>query len=188
MAYTSPSWVNGNSPFLGAPILQELTDQVEDNQRIYANTAPTSNTPGLLGQTWVNTATGYIYICLNDKAPYQWRCLTTAAKGEKGTDTGTGTYGSANPTSVTFSFAPKLVVIQRQAYSGQYGNVPTIISAMSTGAGCISNTGGGAQYLTVTWSNNGKTLSWYHTNTTSASAAAMQLNYNGAVYQYIAIG
>lgn len=188
MAYTSPRWVNGNSPFLGAPLLQELTDQVEENQRIYATTAPTTSTAGTLGQTRVNTATGYIYICVNASPPYQWRCLSTAAQGEKGTYTGTGTYGSANPTSLTFSIAPKIVIIQRQSYAGQYGNVPVIFNSLAAKAGCINNTGGSAESLSATWTNSGKTLSWYHTNTGSASAAAMQLNYNGVVYQYIAIG
>ena len=64
MAYTSPTWVNNNSPFLSAANLQALTDQVEADQRLSGTIDPTSATPGLLGQTYVNTNTSMV---LSDK-------------------------------------------------------------------------------------------------------------------------
>lgn len=74
--YTSPTWVNGTSPALGASNLQLLTDQVESNQRLYGTTDPTSATQGELGQIYGNTATGRAFICTNASSPYVWRSFT----------------------------------------------------------------------------------------------------------------
>lgn len=76
MAYTSPTWVNNNSPFLSASNLQALTDQVEANQRLSGAVDPTSATPGLLGQTYVNTNTSNVFVCAKATSPYVWHSLT----------------------------------------------------------------------------------------------------------------
>ena len=91
-----------------------------------------------------------------------------------GSYTGTGTYGSRNPNSLTFDFEPKVVFI----CSG--GNV--LGEAMIRGASYQmtqeSNTMGSN---TLTWSGN--SLSWY-----SERNANHQYNSSGMTYYYIAIG
>lgn len=76
MAYTSPTWVNGNSPALNAANLQALTDQVEADQRLSGTIDPTSATPGLLGQIYANTATSNVFVCAKATSPYVWYALT----------------------------------------------------------------------------------------------------------------
>lgn len=109
---------------------------------------------------------------------------------------GDGTYGADNPNSITFDFAPKLVIILCQQYSGgrtqhffsegtyqtivvmdglttdyQKGAVPFISNAISSNAAYAKK------------SEDGKTLTWYNT-----ANANYQLNYSGTTYCYIAIG
>lgn len=101
------------------------------------------------------------------------------AKIENGTYTGTGTYGSGNPNTLTFSFAPKIVIIQSAADS-KYG--PLFIQQGVTSTYCKQDSSGSA--TTVSWSNGGKTLSWY----TASNQVAYQLNSNGYPYTWVAFG
>lgn len=89
MAYTSPTWVNGNSPFLSASNLQALTDQVEADQRLSGAVDPTSATPGLLGQTYVNTNTSNVFVCAKATSPYVWHSLTNPKWYQLGSYTST---------------------------------------------------------------------------------------------------
>lgn len=95
-----------------------------------------------------------------------------------GSYTGTGTYGSSNPNSLTFDFEPKIVFIGGKGTSGVYATFPYVW---------------GGQYIYLqsngtTYSNNvsisGNTMTWY----SSSSSASYQLNTAGTVYNYIAIG
>ena len=100
-----------------------------------------------------------------------------------GTYVGAGTYGDSAPTSLTFDFTPRLVVvIAAGGYTlfGIYGN--NTVSAfqgprMSGGYGSESY----AWQMNASWSGN--TVSWYN-----SSNATYQLNAAGTTYSYIAIG
>lgn len=110
-----------------------------------------------------------------------------------GTYTGTNSYGSSNPSSLTFDFAPKMVFIMMSAKGSGITSslqrsmavairgVPYMLRIIpksnddnytSDSVQCIYNDN-------VTWTTNG--LSWYGTGATE------QMTYTGT-YQYIAIG
>lgn len=101
--------------------------------------------------------------------------------------TGTGVYGSSNPNTLNFDFVPKLVMIT--ILSGSNAQVPTFftqgyawayfMNVPGTSTGTTSVT---ASAIVVTWSEDGKTLSWYGKGT----VATMQLNANGYIYQVFA--
>ena len=97
-----------------------------------------------------------------------------------GTYTGKGTSGSGNKNSLTFDFAPTIVIIS--ANSTAIGGAGTILLAGQT-----QNAGASAQYnsysleLHVSW--NGNTVSWY-----SDRDAVRQLNLNNTTYHYFALG
>lgn len=98
-----------------------------------------------------------------------------------GSYVGTGTYGVDNPTSLTFSFEPKVLFIspvttdvsavnyQSIFWKGVIG-FPTYTSDAAIGMSIVSN-----------W---GPTVSWY----TTGSYANRQLNDAGMTYDYIALG
>mgnify|MGYP004622760533 CR=1 FL=1 len=90
-----------------------------------------------------------------------------------GSYTGTGTYGSSNPNSLTFEFEPKIVIITC-ASSG-----PIICFLCSqTQENYVYN--GGNLKATASW--NGMTVNWYGTS------QAAQSNVSGYTYNFIAIG
>lgn len=118
---------------------------------------------------------------------------------QTGNYTGTGVYGSANPNSISFNFAPKLVILLGAAVSGTY--VPYFTTLLNSNAGyqllCIN-----IDMLTVNYVRNqgfvisgttnnsyaakspdGKTVYWYHT--TNAGAQANSSDY---VFYWLAIG
>lgn len=104
---------------------------------------------------------------------------------ETGSYTGTGTYGSSNPNSLTFGFEPKVVFIY--GYSG-YPSFPAVFIRGTTrfipfayGNGDFT----AAYYCVCTW--NGNTVQWYTSNT-SSYAVNSQLNGNGYIYYYVALG
>jgi hypothetical protein len=101
---------------------------------------------------------------------------TNIANGVKiatGSYTGTGTYGSSNPCSLTFDFAPELIIIARPG-SSSYGGFPWI-----RGSTLVNSTLSG-ETVTITWASN--SVSWY-----SRIDNSNQLNL-GITYYYLAIG
>lgn len=88
-----------------------------------------------------------------------------------GSYTGTGTYGSSNPNSLTFDFEPKLVVVRATGGDGGHSWI----------IGCNHGKGGNDAWITITWNSN--TVAWYHN-----SSADYQLNASGTKYYYLAIG
>lgn len=101
----------------------------------------------------------------------------TAPGIETGSYVGTGTAGSSNPNSLTFEFVPKLVFIHNSS-DGRYR-----ICAINGDSQCVSGIVASSQYVVKTaWEN--KKLSWYN----SDDSAIKQLNENGVVYNYVAIG
>ena len=92
-----------------------------------------------------------------------------------GTYVGTGTYGSSNPNTLTFSFKPKLAIIFTSEI--QYGKL--LLAPYNTGQKMLylidSNNRVYAQ-----WSGN--TLTW----SVLENSAEGQLNSSGMTYYYIA--
>ena len=98
--------------------------------------------------------------------------ITGVAHVEVGSYVGAGQYGSSRPNTLTFSYKPKLVIVQNSA---EEPSVPANTLIWQYG-----NTRGGRN-RTVTVSDN--TLSWY-----STTNAEYQLNSSGVTYNYLAIG
>ena len=107
--------------------------------------------------------------------------LSYSAKIAKGVYSGNGTYGSANPNTLTFNFAPVLVIVCVRAlgilpspYAGSWNN--SFIWTLGQENVSVNNS-------SCAFTQSGKSLSWY-----SNSGASEQLNSTQYVYQYIALG
>ena len=97
-----------------------------------------------------------------------------------GSYTGTGTYGTSTPNSLTFDFTPKYVVVAKSGANTFYSSNP-ILWWVTPDATVSASTGNNSYAASASLSGN--TLSWYN-----ASGASYQLNTSNAVYQYVAIG
>lgn len=107
---------------------------------------------------------------------------------ETGSYVGTGTYGQANPNTLTFGFSPKLVLI--------YDGSTTYAMFFAFGIGGEYTLGG---YL-LAWEDstsaknnnyariNSNVLNWYASNTSATTARELQLNVESRTYHYFAIG
>lgn len=112
----------------------------------------------------------------------------TAPRIETGSYVGTGTHGQANPNTLTFGFAPKLVLI--------YDGSTTYAMFFAFGIGGEYTLGG---YL-LAWEDstsaknnnyariNSNVLNWYASNTSATTARELQLNVESRTYHYFAIG
>ena len=103
-----------------------------------------------------------------------------------GTYIGTGTYGSGNPTSLTFPFDPKLVIISIKGLDfycdrGTYFQHCFLWYKGVTSISLYHSQNGGGTPITLAVSGN--SLTWWH-----ASEAQYQLNAANVTYKYIAIG
>lgn len=99
-------------------------------------------------------------------------------KIETGSYVGTGTYGSRNPNSLTFSFVPKFLII----YPNRSGSdvIGLYLRNNDYMSGYIGNMN--AEYNNkVSWSD--RTMTWY-----ASKNSAAQLNNLNQVYNYVAIG
>ena len=99
-------------------------------------------------------------------------------KMQYGTYVGTGTYGDSNPTRLTFSFEPKLVIIQMldEARTDDK-SCPMMVLVRPLMAFAFSK---GVYRTPITWSGN--SVSW------TGWDASYQFNSSGATYLYIAFG
>ena len=118
----------------------------------------------------------------------------TAPKIETGSYVGTGTYGASNPNTLTFGFAPYLVIMYYAdgRYSGNlrpYDDLPVAVVPMDFITTSYSHTnspavtGYSADYTYSKKSDDGKTLFWYNTRN-----AMGQLNNTNDNVFYMAIG
>ena len=123
--------------------------------------------------------------------------LTNVAKIATGSYVGTGTYGSANPCSLTFPFSPKLVLFFSQyskdswtafMYANPYESrmfiLPSVLTTDYTAIGFP-----GCRYTTASYakrSADGKTISWY--NNGDKANEYHQLNDPEYIYHYVAFG
>lgn len=109
----------------------------------------------------------------------------TKAQVAYGSYSGTGTYGSGNPSVMTFNFEPKLVVICSTGYKAHAGSTDGAFSdkfvVFVKGGSYLSvyASPSGTCYFTM----DGNTFSRY-----STSNAQIQCNGNQAKYNYVAIG
>lgn len=94
-----------------------------------------------------------------------------------GSYTGTGTYGASNPCSLTFNFSPKLVIVRHMVLMRGAGNTFHSISSNGSSSSNAKNT--------AIWTETG--VEWYCSQSYQPSASA-QMNEEGAVYNYLAIG
>ena len=109
------------------------------------------------------------------------------ARCASGNYSGTGTNGSGSQTSLTFAFAPKLIVIldNQTGYCnlaviipGRYGFV---VAHRGSGSALSSRYSAYLNRLNTSISSN--TVSWY-----SSIDANAQMNTSGTTYYYVAIG
>lgn len=99
--------------------------------------------------------------------------IAGAAKIATGSYVGTGTFGSANPTSLTFDFVPKILWVE----SGGF----LMDAVIQSGKTYIAyGNGHYAGHISV----SGTTVSWY----TTANSAAVDMNTLDTTYHYVAIG
>lgn len=105
------------------------------------------------------------------------------AKIESGSYLGTGTSGAANPNSLTFEFAPKIVFIIHATYGAeQYACIllpdgtAGVSLYMPTMTGSINN-------RELYNSRSGNTVTWY-----SEDGADDQANTESVIYNYVALG
>lgn len=95
------------------------------------------------------------------------------SKVHPGAYTGSGTYGSGNPNSLTLEFEPKMVIVQ-----GTSGRMAVMIKPSGVG---ISIGASDSTTMNVTW--DGESVSWYN-----AVNAANQMNTSNETYSYTAFG
>ncbi len=99
-------------------------------------------------------------------------------KIEYGSYTGTGTYGSKNPTALTFTNKPFFIAIR--AEEGNFGTGADQKMILVHGSTwCKSTDTSSNSHNFVTWSGN--SVSWYCTN-----SAYNQMNQSETVYRYVA--
>ena len=94
-----------------------------------------------------------------------------------GSYVGTGTYGASNPTTLSFPFEPKMVIIAANAYQGGITHPlirPDTVGYVTIAASIYST-------MVVSWADNG--LSFYDT-----ASAIRQFNNSGTTYYFIALG
>lgn len=126
--------------------------------------------------------------------------IANGVKIETGSYTGTGTFGSSNPCSLTFGFNPKVVFIYRENYAWGYSTATAMYEqggANSVGvffAGCTSfpawyiKSASSSEGTKMTYSLNGNALTWYLETVGSYPTAGTQFNSASYTYHYIAIG
>lgn len=125
----------------------------------------------------------------------------TKARVASGSYSGSGTYGSSNPTSVTLPFKPKIFMIPNHKTSsgkaagallkgevyGASGSPMIVVDALPTDGSWSSSaldSGGALGWCTrAKYDNATNTLSWYSTD-----SASHQNNASGYTYYWIAIG
>ena len=104
------------------------------------------------------------------------------ARIEAGSYIGTGTYGSGNPNTLTFSNEPEIVFISPAGTANWAIFIIKDLTENYKGHGYISPDRMSYNYAKY----SGRKLDWY--NNYSSNANMYQMNFNGAQYHYVAIG
>ena len=109
----------------------------------------------------------------------------TAPWIETGSYVGTGTYGEANPNSLTFGFEPKIVLIKPSTDGTLSKYWMCFTNGLGTsGGGLVWGDGSYTFGYNVSYSFSGNTVQWYTTDNRSTP----QANDAATTYGYIAIG
>lgn len=98
-----------------------------------------------------------------------------------GSYVGTGTYGSSNPTTLTFDDPPIVVIIRSATSSGRYGII-LINGLTSTGADSLGSSSTSTYSCNISW--NGNSVGFYNDN--SGTGPSTQMNASGMTYYYAA--
>lgn len=120
----------------------------------------------------------YKYVGIPFENFYQW-----PAKIESGSYRGTGTSGAANPNSLTFAFAPKIVFIIHATYGAE--QFACILLPDGTAGVTLFMPGytSAINNRELYNSRTGNTVSWY-----AEEGADDQANTEGVIYNYVALG
>ena len=105
-----------------------------------------------------------------------------------GSYVGTGTYGSANPNSLTFDFEPKIVFLSVDSSASAFSQTGFMFFIRNQ-SGSPSWYFYNSAYVgrTITWSGN--TLSWYTlAGNPNDAPDRQQFNVSGQRYCYVALG
>lgn len=89
---------------------------------------------------------------------------------------GTGGHGEENPTTLTFDFTPRLLLMLGNGWNGHF-----ILTYSSITTYCHPTAGTSSSEIEFRWAEN--SVSWYH-----KSSAASQRNAEGREYTYLVIG
>lgn len=112
----------------------------------------------------------------------------TGSKIETGSYVGTGTFGQANPNTLTFAFVPKIVIVfGPTAGSGLVDPLTNYSMILTRDAGFSGYSASNVIGYHVVHQITGGTISWYTQNIGSSGAGA-QGNIANSTYNYIAIG
>lgn len=115
----------------------------------------------------------------------------TKCQIETGSYVGTGKYGSSNPTSLTFNFVPKLVIIYgvgdaNSVVRDAWAIIPAFwLTSEFSEKGYLYDGGDISQYCYAKIVD--KTVSWYYQNSTESTAVRNGLN-AAITYKYVAFG
>lgn len=145
------------------------------SQQVLLNDSTIASTFGLSGTPTVNDVLSVL--------------ASQGLRYKTGNYTGTGTAGSANPTSITFTFTPKMVFVYGGYYYGSTGLalVPFYYTGNEQGTSIVTSSG---SLYTLNYSWNGNTLSWWSLNdsaTTQLNESPGNHTYNRGQYYWIAI-
>lgn len=99
--------------------------------------------------------------------------LAAGAKIATGSYTGTGEYGASHPNTLTFDFAPKVVIISLSTYDGNI-NAQIVPMIGVRGVNCTYRQV--EKYYLTMWTFSGNSVSWYASGNDGAYA---QMNTNG---------
>ena len=99
---------------------------------------------------------------------------------------GTGTYGSGNPNTLTFDFVPAVVFIIPKTTTNHSYDVPVFVPGLTHVVFWVKDYSSVSSFLvqlTVTWSDDGKTMTWYMERScrlafSSSSAAQVFYSYS----------
>ena len=105
------------------------------------------------------------------------------ARSQSGSYVGTGTYGSSNPCSITFSFKPKIVIFPNDLVYNARGKSMIAVDCLTTSYQDVDGTLGYEVYAKFDTTTN--TLYWY---ASTRANEYHQLNRAGETYYWVAIG
>lgn len=165
MAGIGRSLVGGGDSLTNVRLVSWRTEELRGDFIGYVNSPDPSAYPP-------SVSDGYTYMALGQLANLGVKIAT-------GSYTGTGTYGSRNPNSLTFDFEPKLVFISGTSVHIMLNLLEKTENSFKDLAVGFQN---GNTVYTVSRSHSGNTVYWYASNVTT------QINNSGSEFNYIAIG